>query len=50
LADLLKDQAKTVSETENDSIIESCTDNFDQIFREYYNRIGKKGYKFILSE
>lgn len=41
---------KTNTEIENASILETCSQALEKIFTQYYEKIGKKGYKFILSE
>jgi hypothetical protein len=47
---MLEGEVKTQTEQENDSILTSCQPILEGIFRDYYNRSGKQGYKFILSE
>lgn len=42
--------AKTASEVDNQTIVATCGPALEKVFREYYERMGKRGYKFILSE
>jgi|JI9StandDraft_1071089.scaffolds.fasta_scaffold486173_1 predicted peroxiredoxin len=40
----------TNTEVDNESILETCSPALEKVFTEYYEKVGKRGYKFILSE
>lgn len=48
IASYSSEETKTKTEEINEEIIATCTPALEGVFREYYKRLGKPSYKFIL--